>query len=143
VLNLNNSTNTYVWSTPGTLRLDRGELNLGGRLTTAQFDRIQRPVDADRGTFNLNAAIDNAGTTLTFDEAKGTVRLGLGRGMIDGGTVVITDGVLQSDRGFLRDVTLDGDIVLDGSDQLRVLGTLTLVARRSVPDATSATAAHR
>jgi glutaredoxin-related protein len=127
VLNLNNNGNAYVWTTPGTLRLDRGTLNLGGRLTTAQFDRIQRPVDADRGTFNLNGAIDNAGTTLTFDEAKGTVRLGLSRGLIDGGNVVITDGVLQSDQGFLRDVTLDGDIVLDGSDQLRILGSLTLV----------------
>src|SRR5207253_4089223 len=92
--------------TPGTLRVNGGTVNLGGRFTTADFNAVVRT----GGAVTLTGALENTGNTLALTGATGS--LTLAHGSITGG-VITTAGAARlvansSSLNTLSGVQLDG-----------------------------------
>ena len=106
-----------AWSNAGTLRLDGGELALGGTFTIADLGTFDRT----GGTLRLSGTLDNAGDTLTLAGIGPIIVGGFGvvssaAGTISGGTIgpFTPGGSLTVDRGTFDSVTL--------ADLVRVAG---------------------
>lgn len=103
----------------GTILVDGGTLNLGGRFTTADVAELQHV----SGTFVLAGSMENTGSTLTLDGAarswalQGSHSLGQPT-RITGGIVRLLNGanlnVANGGSGTLDDVTIEGDLTIVG-----------------------------
>ena len=108
-----NSTLNFTgnWTNTGSISIDSSTLNLGGTLTTAGFNVAG--FTRVGGTVNLTGTLTNTGAAITFNANTGNWNLA--GGTIQGGQVSYADGktlTLTGTGGFLKDVTVSGDLTL-------------------------------
>jgi hypothetical protein len=103
-LNFNNS-----WSNSGALSINNSTLNLGGTFTTAGFNLPG--FSRTGGTVNLTGTMNNASSTLTFDNTTGT--WDLKGGTVSGGQIAFAAGKVLSftaSGGTLHNVSSLSDL---------------------------------
>ncbi|HEY2589889.1 MAG TPA: hypothetical protein VGI81_29365 [Tepidisphaeraceae bacterium] len=108
------------WRNMGILTETNGTLNLGGTFTTHSVANLRRV----GGTMNVTGTLDNTGATLALTSTTGSLVLPAG-GQIVGGTIAESGGArLVPLNGTLDGVTLDGNLNVVGT--LNVKNGLTL-----------------
>ncbi|HJT36519.1 MAG TPA: hypothetical protein VJ783_31135, partial [Pirellulales bacterium] len=108
-----------TWSNAGTLVVNRGTLDLGGKFTTSGIGTMLR----NGGTVNITGTLDNTGSLLSLNDHTGSWQL-MG-GTIKGGTYTSSLGaslVLTNTGGTLDGLTANGD--LDLTEGFNILGTI-------------------
>ncbi len=113
------------WTNTGTLIVEDGILNLGGRFTSSDIGTVQR----SGGTVNITGVLDNTGDVLTLDNTTGPWQLD--GGTIQGGVVRIEEDALlvaaANVDNRLHNTSIQGNVELNvSSARLRITGGLEL-----------------
>lgn len=114
-----------LWTSPGTLVANGGNLNFGGTLTTTGLG----VVNGQSGTITMTGTVNNTGSTLLVNGTTGSLRLN--GGTILGGTLDVSQGVtltvLNNSNNRLNGVSVQGDLLLSQSSSVvRIQNGLTI-----------------
>ncbi len=134
-LNLTSPTLTFTsaWSNTGRIIADAATVNFGGTFTTAGMGLAG--FFRTGGTVNITGTLNNTGDTLSLNASTGSWFLR--NGEIRGGGLNMADGQtlrFTTSGGTLRDVTVNGDLSLEGAAVSTTIagstrfGTLTLTS---------------
>jgi hypothetical protein len=110
-----------AWANNGSITSTNATVNLGGGFTALAVGSFSR----SGGTVNLTGTMNNTGNSFTFNATTGSWNM-LG-GTVSGGTLSFTGGdrlTHTSSGGFLTDVDVNGDVLLDvTSARVRITGS--------------------